>query len=166
MCLQVGSRMVIVASGILMVAMGVFGKIGAIFTTIPTPVVGGMFMVMFGVISAAGVSNLQVNVNGLQCNAKTNPTRVYIDMRSFKVILKCDSSSVLSIQYTDMNSSRNIFVFGFSIFSGLVIPNWIMKNPNAIATGALASHAVSDTEALFCFCTLITGETLCSSVLL
>ncbi|KAK0132948.1 Solute carrier family 23 member 1 [Merluccius polli] len=93
---KVGSRMVIVAGGVLMVVMGVFGKIGAIFTTIPTPVVGGMFLVMFGVITAAGVSNLQ---------------------------------------YTDMNSSRNIFIFGFSMFSGLVIPNWIMKNPNTIATG-------------------------------
>lgn len=58
---QVGSRMVIVASGVLMVAMGVFGKVGAIFTTIPSPVVGGMFLVMFGIISAAGVSNLQVH---------------------------------------------------------------------------------------------------------
>lgn len=53
--------MVIVASGVLMIIMGVFGKVGAIFTTIPQPVVGGMFMVMFGVISAAGVSNLQVH---------------------------------------------------------------------------------------------------------
>lgn len=44
-----------------MIVMGVFGKVGAIFTTIPSPVIGGMFMVMFGVISAAGVSNLQVD---------------------------------------------------------------------------------------------------------
>ncbi|XP_029010519.1 xan_ur_permease domain-containing protein isoform X1 [Betta splendens] len=95
---KVGSRMVIVASGVLMVVMGVFGKAGAIFTTIPSPVIGGMFMVMFGVISAAGVSNLQ---------------------------------------YADMNSARNIFIFGFSMFSGLVIPNWILKNPTAIATGVV-----------------------------
>ncbi|KAM4619467.1 xan_ur_permease domain-containing protein [Polymixia lowei] len=95
---KVGSRMVIVASGVLMIIMGVFGKVGAIFTTIPTPVMGGMFMVMFGVISAAGVSNLQ---------------------------------------YADMNSSRNIFIFGFSMFSGLVIPNWVLKNPSAIATGVV-----------------------------
>ncbi|XP_075995668.1 xan_ur_permease domain-containing protein [Genypterus blacodes] len=95
---KVGSRTVIVASGVLMVFMGVFGKVGAIFTTIPSPVVGGMFMVMFGVISAAGVANLQ---------------------------------------YADMNSSRNIFIFGFSVFSGLVIPNWILKNPKAIATGVV-----------------------------
>lgn len=58
--MQVGSRMVIVVSGIVMVAMGVLGKVGAIFTTIPSPVMGGMFIVMFGVITAAGVSNLQV----------------------------------------------------------------------------------------------------------
>uniref|UniRef100_A0A3P8UT41 Solute carrier family 23 member 4 n=1 Tax=Cynoglossus semilaevis TaxID=244447 RepID=A0A3P8UT41_CYNSE len=93
---KVGSRMVIVTSGVLMIIMGLFAKVGAIFTTIPSPVLGGMLMVMFGVISAAGVSTLQ---------------------------------------YADMNSSRNIFIFGFSIFSGLVIPNWIMKNPNSFATG-------------------------------
>lgn len=52
--------MVIVASGVIMIIMGLFGKIGAIFSTIPTPVIGGMFLVMFGVITAVGVSNLQV----------------------------------------------------------------------------------------------------------
>lgn len=57
---QVGSRMVIFTSGVFMVLMGILGKIGAVFSTIPEPVVGGMFMIMFGVISAAGVSNLQV----------------------------------------------------------------------------------------------------------
>ncbi|XP_072217984.1 solute carrier family 23 member 1-like [Leuresthes tenuis] len=93
---KVGSRTVILLSGILMLLMGMLGKIGAIFTTIPTPVVGGMFLIMFGVISAAGISNLQ---------------------------------------FTDMNSSRNIFVFGFSVFSALVIPNWIMKNPDHLKTG-------------------------------
>uniref|UniRef100_A0AAY4E3G9 Solute carrier family 23 member 1 n=1 Tax=Denticeps clupeoides TaxID=299321 RepID=A0AAY4E3G9_9TELE len=93
---RVGSRMVIVAGGFLMMINGLFGKICAIFTTIPIPVIGGMFLVMFGVITAAGVSNLQ---------------------------------------YADMNSSRNIFIFGFSMFCGLVIPNWITKNPTAIATG-------------------------------
>lgn len=56
-----GSRTVILLSGVLMILMGIIGKIGAIFTTIPTPVIGGMFIVAFGVISAAGISNLQVD---------------------------------------------------------------------------------------------------------
>lgn len=58
--LQVGSRRVIVAAGCVLLVMGVFGKIGAAFVTIPTPVIGGTFLVMFGVISAMGISNLQV----------------------------------------------------------------------------------------------------------
>lgn len=46
-----------------MILMGMLGKISAVFTTIPDPVVGGMFMVMFGVITATGISNLQVNTH-------------------------------------------------------------------------------------------------------
>ncbi|KAF3849643.1 hypothetical protein F7725_019362 [Dissostichus mawsoni] len=93
---KVGSRMVILLSGFFMILIGMMGKVGAIFATIPTPVMGGMLLIMFGVIAAAGISNLQS---------------------------------------TDMNSSRNIFIFGFSIMSALVIPNWIMKNPGFLDTG-------------------------------
>lgn len=38
-------------------------------------------------------------------------------------------------QYVDMNSSRNIFVFGFSMYCGLAIPNWVNKNPDKLQTG-------------------------------
>lgn len=51
----------ILLSGFFMVLVGMLGKIGAIFSTIPTPVIGGMFLIMFGVITAAGISNLQVS---------------------------------------------------------------------------------------------------------
>jgi len=111
-----------------MLLMGVLGKIGAVFTTIPTPVVGGMFLIMFGVISAAGISNLQVKM-------------------SQNIIYKCTSAACAHVllthlvwQFTDMNSSRNIFVFGFSMFSALVIPNWIMKNPDHLKTGIITTQ--------------------------
>ena len=42
-----------------MLFFGVLGKFGALFTTIPDPIVGGVFMVMFGMITAVGISNLQ-----------------------------------------------------------------------------------------------------------
>lgn len=48
-------------TGILMIILGIFGKFGAVFITIPDPVIGGMFLVMFGMIAAVGISNLQVN---------------------------------------------------------------------------------------------------------
>ncbi|XP_020391140.2 xan_ur_permease domain-containing protein isoform X1 [Rhincodon typus] len=95
---KVGSRRVILFSGCLMLLVGLFVKIGAIFSTIPQPIIGGMLLVMFGVITAIGISNLQ---------------------------------------FVDMNSSRNIFIFGFSMFSGMVIPNWMNKYPLAIQTGVL-----------------------------
>ncbi|XP_021139512.1 solute carrier family 23 member 1 isoform X2 [Columba livia] len=95
---KVGSRMVIIAGACAMLLSGIFGKVGAILASIPTPVIGGMFLVMFGVITAVGVSNLQ---------------------------------------YTDMNSSRNIFIFGFSVFAGLTIPNWASKNSTLLETGII-----------------------------
>lgn len=74
--------MVILVSGILMVVMGMMGKVAAIFTTIPEPVMGGMFIVMFGVISAAGVSNLQVHtrcfiITESLCATNTNQYRSF-----------------------------------------------------------------------------------------
>uniref|UniRef100_A0A8D0GHU2 Solute carrier family 23 member 1-like n=1 Tax=Sphenodon punctatus TaxID=8508 RepID=A0A8D0GHU2_SPHPU len=95
---RVGSRMVIIAGGCVMLLIGMFGKVGAVFASIPTPVIGGMLLVMFGVITAVGVSNLQ---------------------------------------YADMNSSRNLFIFGFSIYAGLTVPNWVNKNPDVLETGIL-----------------------------
>ncbi|KAI1239049.1 hypothetical protein IHE44_0012157 [Lamprotornis superbus] len=94
----VGSRMVIIAGACAMLLSGIFGKVGAMLASIPIPVIGGMFLVMFGVITAVGISNLQ---------------------------------------YTDMNSSRNIFIFGFSLFAGLTIPNWASKNSTLLETGII-----------------------------
>ena len=89
--LQVGSRAVIIVSGVLMISMGVLGKIGAVFTTIPTPVVGGMIFIMFGVITAAGISNLQVkcSVNGyFKCLLCMNPTsRFSSPLKCFVLVL-------------------------------------------------------------------------------
>ncbi|XP_029457508.1 solute carrier family 23 member 1-like isoform X2 [Rhinatrema bivittatum] len=93
---KVGSRLVLQTAGFLLIVLGLFGKFGAAFITIPEPVIGGMFMVMFGMIAAVGISNLQ---------------------------------------HVDLNSSRNLFILGFSTFSGLVIPTWLKYNPGVINTG-------------------------------
>ena len=81
---------------VLMIGIGIFAKLGALFTTIPDPIVGGVFMVMFGMITAVGLSNLQ---------------------------------------YVDMNSSRNLFVVGFSLLFGLALPDYLNNHPGAIQTG-------------------------------
>ncbi|GFO34288.1 solute carrier family 23 member 1 [Plakobranchus ocellatus] len=56
---KVGSRRVVMVTGCLLIVMGCVGKVGALFVTIPDPVVGGMFIAMFGMITAVGLSNLQ-----------------------------------------------------------------------------------------------------------
>jgi nucleobase transporter 1/2 len=56
---RVGSRRVVQAGAGFMLILGAFGKFGALFTTIPQPIVGGMYCAMFGMIAAVGLSNLQ-----------------------------------------------------------------------------------------------------------
>lgn len=56
---KVGSLRVVQAGGIIMILLSCFGKFGALFVTIPDPVIGGVFMIVFGMITAVGLSNLQ-----------------------------------------------------------------------------------------------------------
>lgn len=56
---KVGSRRVVQCGAIFMLVLAVFGKFGALFSTIPQPIVGGMYCVMFGMIASVGLSNLQ-----------------------------------------------------------------------------------------------------------
>ncbi|XP_053374414.1 solute carrier family 23 member 2-like isoform X2 [Mercenaria mercenaria] len=93
---KVGSVRVVQVGGIVMLILGCLGKFGALFATIPGPVIGGMFMITFGMVTAVGLSNLQ---------------------------------------YVDLNSSRNIFILGVSIFFGFSMPAWLAANPTSIDTG-------------------------------
>ncbi len=64
---RVGSRRVVQVGAALMLLLGAFGKFGALFTTIPQPIVGGMYCAMFGMITAVGLSNLQfVDLNSVR----------------------------------------------------------------------------------------------------
>lgn len=51
---KIGSRRVIIWASVIMMIQGVFGKLGAVFILVPDPVVGGMFLIMFGMITAFG----------------------------------------------------------------------------------------------------------------
>jgi len=56
---RVGSRRVVQVGGVIMIILGTVSKFGALFTTIPAPIVGGMYCAMFGMIASVGLSNLQ-----------------------------------------------------------------------------------------------------------
>lgn len=52
---KVGSRYVVQIASVILILLGLFGKFGAVAAAIPQPVVGGLYCVMFGLISAVGV---------------------------------------------------------------------------------------------------------------
>lgn len=55
---KVGSRYVVQLGAVILILLGFFAKFGAIAAAIPEPVVGGLYCVMFGLISAVGVQQL------------------------------------------------------------------------------------------------------------
>lgn len=123
---KVGSRRVIQWGAFVVMTVGIIGKIGALFVSIPDPIVGGVFMVMFGMISAVGISNLQ---------------------------------------FADMNSSRNLFIVGFSIVFGLALPYYMENNPKAIDTGVteidqIVTVLLKTSMAVGCIVALILDNTI------
>jgi nucleobase transporter 1/2 len=61
---KVASRRVVRCGAVMMLIIPVIGKFGATLATLPTPVVGAMFVGLFGMIASVGLSNLQiVNLN-------------------------------------------------------------------------------------------------------
>ncbi|XP_053640253.2 solute carrier family 23 member 1-like isoform X1 [Cherax quadricarinatus] len=56
---KVGSRRVVQYSAIILIFSGVFAKFGAVFITIPEPVMAGVFVVMFAMVTSVGLSPLQ-----------------------------------------------------------------------------------------------------------
>lgn len=62
---RVKSRFVVAASGIILVALGLFPKMAAIVACIPNSVLGGAGLAMFGMIIASGIRALsKVNFEG------------------------------------------------------------------------------------------------------
>ncbi|MCU9948394.1 nucleobase:cation symporter-2 family protein [Pseudomonas sp. PDM13] len=55
---QVKSRFVVAAAGGIMILMGLFPKLGALIAAVPTPVLGGGAIVMFGMTTVAGIQEL------------------------------------------------------------------------------------------------------------
>ncbi len=52
---KVGSRYVVQIGAVMLVLLGLFGKFGALAAAIPTPIVGGLYCTLFGLIAAIGV---------------------------------------------------------------------------------------------------------------
>jgi solute carrier family 23 (nucleobase transporter), member 1 len=56
---KVASRVVVIIGGGALIVLGLASKIGALIATIPGPIVGGVYLALFGLIAAIGLSNLR-----------------------------------------------------------------------------------------------------------
>ncbi|GAB6030742.1 hypothetical protein CHUAL_007593 [Chamberlinius hualienensis] len=81
-----------------------------------------IFMFLFGVVTKIGAIFVSI----------PEPIIGGIFLVMFGLITAIGISNV---QYINLNSSRNIFILGFSLFFGMAIPNWVIAHPDAIDTG-------------------------------
>ena len=42
---------------------------------------------------------------------------------------------ISGLQFVNLDSCRNQFIIGFSIFMGIALPDWVKKNNKMLATG-------------------------------
>ena len=42
---------------------------------------------------------------------------------------------ISNLQFVNLNSSRNLFIVGYSFMMGMVIPDWINGNEDLVKTG-------------------------------
>ena len=100
----VASRYVVQVGAAVMLVVGFVGYFGQLVATVPDPIIGGLYVAMFGQIVAVGLSNLK---------------------------------------YVDLDSSRNLFVLGVSLFAGLAVPAYVGSFESAAAfREGMASAAV------------------------
>lgn len=64
----VASRYVVRAGAVILILLSLIGKLGALIATMPTPVIGGAYITLFGTIGALGIQNLMRADMGSQRN--------------------------------------------------------------------------------------------------
>ncbi len=55
---RVASRYVVNVAVVVLIVLGLFGKFGGLVATIPQPIVGGLYCLLFGLIASIGLSNM------------------------------------------------------------------------------------------------------------
>ncbi|KAK7110636.1 solute carrier family 23 member 1-like [Littorina saxatilis] len=121
---KVASRRVVQTAGVLLVVLGCLGKVGALFVTIPDPVAGGMFLAMFGMVTAVGLSNLRFVDMRTPRNMCVLGLSLFIGLTLPRWISAhkeaIDTGSSIADQIIEVLLSTSMFVGGFI---GFVLDN-------------------------------------------
>ncbi|KAD5507821.1 hypothetical protein E3N88_15524 [Mikania micrantha] len=109
---RVGSRRVVQISAGFMIFFSVLGKFGAVFASIPAPIVAALYCLFFAYVGK--LLNYPICV----------PLFHFIQrvINSFRGFV--GSSGLSLLQFCNLNSFRTKFILGFSLFLGLSIPQY------------------------------------------
>lgn len=117
----VASRHVVRTGAVILILLSLVGKLGALIATMPSPVIGGAYITLFGTIGALGIQNL-----------------MRADMGSQRNILIVGFSFLMALGlpgWVETNQAVFTDMFGSSI-GGTV---WaVLKTPMAVAGGLAA----------------------------
>ncbi|KAL8226605.1 hypothetical protein R6Q57_016437 [Mikania cordata] len=109
---RVGSRRVVQISAGFMIFFSVLGKFGAVFASIPAPIVAALYCLFFAYVGK--LLNYPICVPLFHFIQ-----RVITSFRGF-----VGSSGLSLLQFCNLNSFRTKFILGFSLFLGLSIPQY------------------------------------------
>jgi uracil-xanthine permease len=110
----VASRWVVRAGAVILIAMSMLGKLSALIATIPSPVIGGAYIALFGTIGALGIQVL-----------------MRADMGSQRNVLIVGFAFLMALGLPGWVAENQELFFGFGVVGQVV---WaILKTPMAVA---------------------------------
>ncbi|KAI5415822.1 N-terminal acetyltransferase [Lathyrus oleraceus] len=142
---RVGSRRVVQISAGFMIFFATLGKFGAVFASIPFPIFAALYCVLFGLVGMFLAFQVNFIANVSLC---TDYCKIYITNNVFH----CSSGAVgiSFLQFTNMNSMRNLIIIGLTLFLGISVPQffdqyWTNSRHGPVHTNALWFNAFLNT---------------------
>jgi len=132
---RVRSRYVVAAAGAILVVMGLFPKAAAVVASIPTPVLGGAGIAMFGMVMASGIKTLS------KINFENNHNLMVV---AISVAVGLIPLAVPGIYQKFPEALQVILNSGITVGSVVaIVLNAILNKVDTVQTGNVASKAIS-----------------------
>ncbi|KAK3029778.1 hypothetical protein RJ639_038220 [Escallonia herrerae] len=109
---RVGSRSVVQISAGFMIFFSLLGKFGAIFASIPLPILAALYCILFG------------------CNNNLHPVTLY-----------AASAGLGHLQFCNLNSFRTKFILGCSFSLGLSLPQYFREHQLISSSSTVHTHS-------------------------
>lgn len=143
---KVASRRVFQLVGVIYILMGLFGKLGAVFTTIPYCVIGGIQMVYFGSLIGVVLTNLQ----NMDLASTRNVSIIGISLLMGVALPEWfrNNSQVFNTGYIELDNSLKTIAVNPNFLGGLLA--FILDNsvPGNLSDRGIFVENNEDTESL------------------